>query len=249
MVLTTGVFLFQNKIVLMDSPTLSVTKITPEFDSIVSKDYCLPTPYVIDLSDAQVLSEPIPLTAVEQTVASLQEGIVNCSEFPKGLSLFSGPNVEQRTVKCREVLNSRKNTLEQHVQNMGTSAVMTEVLVPSICHLYWLSALTQLELTSVWKNLGQLNDFCNSIGSQLESSIANVNETNNGIMSLINPIMEQVRYNASDIRTLVLENTLRQSNLLALQSQIGSEVTHVKDQFNALENNMAFLRQLSYFII
>lgn len=94
---------------------------------------------------------------------------------------------------------------------------MTEVLVPSIHHLYRLSALTQLELTSVWKNLGQLNDFCNSIGSQLELSIANVNKTNNGIMSLINPIMEQVRYNTSDIRTLVLENTLRQSNLLALQ--------------------------------
>ena len=55
----------------MDSPTNSVTGLTPEFDSIVSKDYCLPTPYVIDLSDAQVLSEPIPLTAVEQTVASL----------------------------------------------------------------------------------------------------------------------------------------------------------------------------------
>ena len=86
---------------------------------------------------------------------------------------------------------------------MGMSAVMTEFLVPSIRHLYWLSALTQLELTSVWKNLSQLNDFCNSIGSQLESSIANVNETNNGIMSLINPIMEQVRYNASNIRTLV----------------------------------------------
>ena len=99
----------------MDSPTNSVTGLTPEFDSIVSNDYCLPTPYVIDLSDAKVLSEPIPLTAVEQTVASLQEGIVNCSEFPKGLSLFSGPNVEQRTVKCREVLNSRKNTLERHV--------------------------------------------------------------------------------------------------------------------------------------
>ena len=114
----------------MDSPTNSVTGLTPEFDSIVSKDYCLPTPYVIDLSDAQVLSEPIPLTAVEQTVASLQEGIVNCSEFPKGLSLFSGPNVEQRTVKCREVLNSRKNTLERHVQNMGTSAVNTEVFSP-----------------------------------------------------------------------------------------------------------------------
>ena len=88
------------------------------------------------------MSEPIPLTAVEQTVASLQEGIVNHSEFPKGLSLFSGPNVEQRTVKCREVLNTRKITLEQHVRNMGTSAVMTEVLVPSIRHLYWLSALT-----------------------------------------------------------------------------------------------------------
>ena len=122
---------------------------------------------------------------------------------------------------------------------MGTSAVMTEVLVPSIRHLYRLSALNRLELTSVWKNLGQLNDFCNSIGFQLESSIANVNETNNGIMSLINPIMEQVRYNASDIRTLVLENTSRQSDLLALQSQIGSEVTPVKDQFNALEDNMA----------
>ena len=66
---------------------------------------------------------------------------------------------------------------------MGMSTVMTEVLVPSIYHLYRLSALTQLELTSVWKNLGQLNDFCNSTGSQLESSIANVNETNNGIMS------------------------------------------------------------------
>ena len=51
--------------------------------------------------------------------------------------------------------------------------------------------------------------------------------------------MEQVQYNTSDIRTLVLENTLRQSDLLALQSQIGSEVTHVKDQFNALENSMA----------
>ena len=69
---------------------------------------------------------------------------------------------------------------------MGTSAMMTEVLVTSICHLYWLFELTQLELTSVWKNLGQLNDFCNSIGSQLESSIANVNETNNGIISLFN---------------------------------------------------------------
>ena len=134
-VLTTGVF-FKNKIVLMDSPTNSETGLTPEFDSIVSKDYCLPTPYVIDLSDAQVLSEPIPLTAVEQTVASLQEGIVNCSEFPKALSLFSGPNVEQHIVKRREVLNSRKNTLEQHVRNMGTSAVMTEVLVPSIRQLY-----------------------------------------------------------------------------------------------------------------
>ena len=117
--------------------------------------------------------------------------------------------------------------------------MMTEVLVPSICHLYRLSALNRLEFTSVWKNLGQLNDFCNSIGSQLESSIANVNETNNGIMSLVNPIMEQVRYNASDIRTLVLENTLRQSDLLALQSHIESEVTHVEDQFNALENSMA----------
>ena len=67
----------------------------------------------------------------------------------------------------------------------------------------------------------------------MESSIANVNETKNGIMILVTPIMEQVWYNASDIRTLVLENTLRQSNLLALQSHIGSEVTHVKDQFNA----------------
>ena len=79
---------------------------------------------------------------------------------------------------------------------MGTSAVMTEVLVPSIRYLYWLSALTQLELTSVWKNLGQLNDFCNSIGSQLKSSITNLNDTNNGIMSLVNPIMKQVWYNA-----------------------------------------------------
>ena len=93
------------------------------------------------------------MTAVEQTVASLQEGIVNCSEFPKGLSLFSGPNVEQSTIKCREVLNSRKNTLERHVRNMGMSAVMTEVLVPSICHLYQLNVLAQLELTSVWKIL------------------------------------------------------------------------------------------------
>ena len=133
----------------MDSPTNSVTGINPEFDSIISKDYCLPTPYVIDLSVAWVLSEPIPLTAVEQTVTSLQEGIVNCSKFPKGLSLFSGPNVEQRIIQCREVLNSRKNTLEQHVQDMGMSAVMKEVLVPIICHLYRLSALTRLELTSV----------------------------------------------------------------------------------------------------
>ena len=164
------------------------------------------------------MSEPIPLTAVEQTVASLQEGIVNCSEFSKGLSLFSGPNVEQRTVKCREVLNSRKNTLERHVRNMGTSAVMTEVLVPSICHLYRLSALNRLELTSVWKNLGQLNDFCNSIGSQLESSIANVNETNNGIMSLVYPIKEQVCYNASDNRTLVQE-------FIAPKQPLGSSVT------------------------
>ena len=121
------------------------------------------------------------MTAVERTVTSLQDGIVNCSEFPKGLSLFSGPNVEQRTVKCREVLNSRKNTLEQHVQNMGTSAVMTKVLVPSICHLYWLSALTQLEPTSVWKNPGQLNIFRNYEGSQMEYSIANVNKTKNGL--------------------------------------------------------------------
>ena len=66
----------------MDSPTNSVTGLTPEFDSIVSKNYCLPTPYVNDLSDAQVFSDSIPLIAVEQTVASLQEGIVNCSEFP-----------------------------------------------------------------------------------------------------------------------------------------------------------------------
>ena len=49
----------------MDSPKNSVTELTPGFDSIVSKDYFLPTPYVFDLSDAQVLSEPIPLTAVE----------------------------------------------------------------------------------------------------------------------------------------------------------------------------------------
>ena len=93
-------------------------------------------------------------------------------QISKGISLFSGPNVEQRIVRCREVLNSRNTKLEQHVQSMGMSAVIMEVLVPSICHLYWLSALTQLELTSVWKNLGQLNDFCNSIGSHLESSIA-----------------------------------------------------------------------------
>ena len=75
---------------------------------------------------------------------------------------------------------------------MGTSAVMNEVLVASICHLYQLSELTWLELTSVWKNLGQLNDFCNSIGSQLESSIFNVKETKNGIMSLFEPIMKQI---------------------------------------------------------
>ena len=51
--------------------------------------------------------------------------------------------------------------------------------------------------------------------------------------------MEQKRYNTSDIRALVLENTLRQSDLLAHKSHIGSEVTHVKDPFNAFENNMA----------
>ena len=55
------------------------------------------------------------MTAVEQTVLGLQEGIGNHSKFPKGLSLFSGPTVEQLIVKCSEVLNSRKNTLEQHV--------------------------------------------------------------------------------------------------------------------------------------
>ena len=58
-------------------------------------------------------------------------------------------------------------------------------------------------------------------------------------MSLVNPIMEQVWYNASDIITLVQEKALRQSNILALQSHIGSELTHFMDRFKAFENNMA----------
>ena len=37
---------------------------------------------------------------------------------------------------------------------------------------------------------------------------------------------------------------MRQSNLLDLQSHIGSEVIHVKDQFNAFENNMASIFKL-----
>ena len=36
----------------MDYPTNSVTGLTPEFDSIISKDYFLQTHYFIDLSDA-----------------------------------------------------------------------------------------------------------------------------------------------------------------------------------------------------
>ena len=83
---------------IMDFPTNSLIGLNPRFDSIISKDYRLPTPYAIDLSGAQFLSEPIPLTAVEQTVASLQDGIVKCSRFPNRLSLFSGPYVEQHIV-------------------------------------------------------------------------------------------------------------------------------------------------------
>ena len=79
MVLTTGDFL---KIKCFNGfPYKSVTGLTPEFYSTINKDYCLPTPYVNDLSDAWVFSEPIYLTAVEQTVTSLKEGIANCSKL------------------------------------------------------------------------------------------------------------------------------------------------------------------------
>ena len=60
-------------------------------------------------------------------------------------------------------------------------------------------------------------------------------------MGLVNPIMDQVLNNTPNIRTLVQENALHQSNLMALQSHIGSEATHVKDRFNTFENNMASL--------
>ena len=105
--------------------------------------------------------------------------------FPKKLISFLDLKVKQCTVRCREVLHKRKKTLFCHVQTMVMSAVMTEVLVPSIYHLHGSLPLLSLNSHLFGKIFFQLNDFCNSIGSQLKSYIGNFNDTNNGIMILI----------------------------------------------------------------
>ena len=42
----------------MDSPDTFVAGFTPEFDNIISKEYCLPTPYIVGLSNDQVFLRP-----------------------------------------------------------------------------------------------------------------------------------------------------------------------------------------------
>ena len=88
----------------MDSPTNFIVGLLPEFNNIISSDCCHLTPSVIDLSDATALSEPIPLTAVTQKSACLQEGIVNHSASIEGHALYSGPKAETRLVKRKEII-------------------------------------------------------------------------------------------------------------------------------------------------
>ena len=97
----------------------------------------------------------------------------------------------------------------------------------------------------MWRNFEQINNFCNTLGTQIESSVSQINQVNTVIVDLIYPFMEQVFYNASDVKILVQEHMLQQGDLVDLKSFFCLESSMLKNKIELLQTALAsHIRQL-----
>ena len=108
---------------------------------------------------------------------------------------------------------------------------MTEYALPCIRHLYNVSACTQLELGNIWRNVNQFSDQYNSLVKNLEHTFTEVNFALQGLQNQWQPVTEQVRFNASNIRILVQSNEECQASLTALQAQVNNSLINADKQF------------------
>ena len=144
--------------------------------------------------------------AIKLVVSDLHSGQLVHVASSKGLTLYTGPNSIACTQQCQEMLNLHKFALEKQVCSIGVSSSLTEYALPCIRHLYNVSACTQLELGNIWRNVNQFSDQYNSYVKNLEHTFTKVNFALQGLQNQWQPVTEQVRFNASNIRILVQSN-------------------------------------------
>ena len=108
---------------------------------------------------------------------------------------------------------------------------MTEYALPCIRHLYNVSACTQLELGNIWRNVNQFSDQYNSLVKNLEHTFTKVNYALQGLQNQWQPVTEQVRFNASNIRILVQSNEECQASLAALQAHVNNSLINADKRF------------------